>query len=557
MRHAGPDWSLDLDGVLGNGGFATVYRGVYVRGALERRIAAKVLKADQAETASIVARQRDEARLLAALDHPNVVRIYDLLTVEGRPCLVMEYVPGIDLDVLRKTGPLPPRVAAAVCARVAAALHAAYSEPAGAAGEPLRIVHRDVKPGNVMITSRGTVKLCDFGIASADSSVRESVTTALSDRWGTPSYTAPERMLHEESGAPCDVYSLGATFWALLTGKVPEVLPLGEAIFHKRNAERIRQLRDLGLTTDWCHTAERVLARMLAFEPTDRPTADEAEELLQRLADNSSGGALTLRRFSSTVVAPLVEKREVRPLPSQAPLVESTHVEPPPGTRTLARTAPMVVAGLVGAGGGLVVLVLLMGALWQLLPEKDPPPTLSALPPKAAPARKKRAPKPTPAEILASEDDAAVAAGATGNKRSSSRRSTAKTRQAKPTTRTPTKKKAPTKTSSPAPKSSGTPSEAPAPSAASPAPAPAPAAPPPAAEPPAPVTIALGASTWDGTVQIGGRTYMLGQDSVTLRPGVHKMVFLGGGTRLVHSVRVPAGATRLYWEVGTTTVTVE
>jgi Protein kinase domain len=197
-----------IDAVVGRGGMGLVYRAVDLR--LARPVAIKLIAGERASDDEFRARFEREARLTAAIDHPNVIPIYGAGEEHGHLYLVMRYVDGTDLQaLLSESGRLSPARAAAVVAQVGQALDAAH-----AAG----LVHRDVKPANVLLT--GThVYLSDFGIGRAD-----SADTQLTDsgEWiGTVDFMAPEHLRAERTDARSDVYALGCVLYAALTGTSP------------------------------------------------------------------------------------------------------------------------------------------------------------------------------------------------------------------------------------------------------------------------------------------------------------------------------------------------
>jgi serine/threonine protein kinase len=176
---------------------------------LDRPVAVKVLGGALAGDGRAAERLRREARSAGRLDHPNIARVLDLGEQDGRPYLVMELLEGESLAArIDRAGPMAPAEAARVVAAVADALQAAH-----AAG----VVHRDVKPGNVFLTSAGEVKVLDFGIASATGET--GLTTG--DLLGTAAYLAPERALGRPATPAADLYSLGVVLYELLAGRRP------------------------------------------------------------------------------------------------------------------------------------------------------------------------------------------------------------------------------------------------------------------------------------------------------------------------------------------------
>jgi beta-lactam-binding protein with PASTA domain/tRNA A-37 threonylcarbamoyl transferase component Bud32 len=194
---------------LARGGMASVYLAIDTR--LDRRVAVKVMHPGLAEDPDFVARFNREARAAAALSHPDVVSVYDQGNDEGHAFLVMEYVAGATLrSVLRSRGRLSPGEALAVMDHVLAALGAAH-----AAG----LVHRDVKPENVLITPDGRVKVADFGLARAIAGA--GLTGTDGALLGTAAYVAPEQVRDGTADARSDVYAAGILLFELLTGHPP------------------------------------------------------------------------------------------------------------------------------------------------------------------------------------------------------------------------------------------------------------------------------------------------------------------------------------------------
>lgn len=193
---------------LGRGGMGTVWHGRDE--LLGRDVAIKEIDADAPDRELVVGRSRREARLVARLNHPHVVALYDVVEQDGRPWIVMEYVPSRTLaQVVAQDGPLPVITVARIGLEVLSALTAAHAKG---------IVHRDVKPDNVLLTENGRAVLSDFGIAMSDD---DSPLTKAGIVVGTPAYIAPERAMGTESDPRSDLWSLGVTLYMAVEGRSP------------------------------------------------------------------------------------------------------------------------------------------------------------------------------------------------------------------------------------------------------------------------------------------------------------------------------------------------
>ncbi|RLU79955.1 serine/threonine protein kinase [Streptomyces griseocarneus] len=197
---------------LGSGGMGVVWRALDE--LLDREVAAKEVRAPEHLSGNDVrilyARLQQEARAAARVSHPNVITVHDVVEHDGRPWIVMELVRGRSLaDVLHDKGVLPPKEAARIGALVLKALRSAHASG---------VLHRDVKPANVLLEPGGRVVLTDFGIALVEGS---GTLTRTGDLVGSPDFLAPERALGQRPGAPSDLWSLGATLYAALEGVSP------------------------------------------------------------------------------------------------------------------------------------------------------------------------------------------------------------------------------------------------------------------------------------------------------------------------------------------------
>jgi serine/threonine protein kinase len=258
-----------LSGLLGAGGTAEVFLA-HDR-ILDRDLALKVLKEHYAKDEHFVWRFRKEAQSAAALNHQNVVQIYDQGRAEdGRYYIAMEYVPGGSLeDLILRRGPLAPAEAARLASQVAEALHAAHRRG---------IVHRDVKPQNVLIDEAGNAKVADFGIALAASRSYTSGTNLL---FGTASYMSPEQGMGERVGPESDLYSLGVVLYEMLTGRVPFAAEGALATAMKHLTELPLSLRKRNSSVP--EAMEALVMGLLSKDPKDRyPSAARLIEDLRR-----------------------------------------------------------------------------------------------------------------------------------------------------------------------------------------------------------------------------------------------------------------------------------
>ncbi|WP_319446481.1 MULTISPECIES: Stk1 family PASTA domain-containing Ser/Thr kinase [unclassified Mycobacterium] len=251
----------ELGEILGFGGMSEVHLGRDVR--LHRDVAVKVLRADLARDPSFYLRFRREAQNAAALNHPAIVAVHDsgeAETPDGRvPYIVMEYVDGVTLrDIVDDSGPIEPQRAIEIVADACQALNYSHQH---------RIIHRDVKPANIMINTAGAVKVMDFGIARAlhDDGVKLTQTSAVI---GTAQYLSPEQANGDPVDARSDVYSLGCVLYELLTGEPPFVgeSPVSLAYQHVRKVPMPPSRRNADLSPE----LDAVVLKALAKNPDNR-----------------------------------------------------------------------------------------------------------------------------------------------------------------------------------------------------------------------------------------------------------------------------------------------
>ncbi|NKQ58151.1 serine/threonine protein kinase [Amycolatopsis sp. K13G38] len=223
---------------------------------------------DQHDAEDAKQRTMREGRIAARLHHPNAISVFDVVTDDnGHPCLVMEYLPSTSLaEMLRERKTLPPRDVARIGAQIASALKEAHA---------VGIVHRDIKPGNILLGDTGVVKITDFGISRAKDDVTVTKTGMIA---GTPAYLAPEVAVGGDPGPESDVFSLGSTLYAACEGQPPFGLSENTlSLLHAVAAGQINPPRQSGPLAS-------VLAVMLHPEVQHRPTAEEAEDLLDAVA---------------------------------------------------------------------------------------------------------------------------------------------------------------------------------------------------------------------------------------------------------------------------------
>ncbi|HWJ96982.1 MAG TPA: protein kinase, partial [Acidimicrobiales bacterium] len=243
---------------VGRGGMAEVY--LARDRLLDRLVAIKILFPEFATDPSFVARFRREAQAAANLNHPNIVGVYDWGKERGTYYIVMEYVDGQTVsEILRNEGPIEPKRAAGIAADVAAALGFAHRKG---------VVHRDVKPGNVLITKAGEVKVADFGIARAMTASSEENLTQTGSVMGTATYFSPEQAQGKPVDARSDLYSLGVVLYEMASGKPPFSADSPVAIAYKHVQEPIPSLAEKvpGIPRDY----EAITMRALAKDPDDR-----------------------------------------------------------------------------------------------------------------------------------------------------------------------------------------------------------------------------------------------------------------------------------------------
>jgi eukaryotic-like serine/threonine-protein kinase len=327
---------------LGRGGMGVVWRAQDA--VLGREVAVKEVVFPPTmpleERRPAQARVMREARAAARLNHPGAVTLYDVVQDRGGTFIVMELVEAPTLaDLVRDQGPLPVERVAEIGGQVAGALEAAH-----AAG----IVHRDVKPGNVMVGERGTAKLADFGIASLQGDPQLTSTGLVI---GSPAYMAPEQARGEESGPPADFWALGATMFYAVEGEPPFDRGTSIATLAAVVNDPPRILRRAGPLTG-------LITALLAKDPADRPSGPALRAELARLAT---------RPAPATEVLPAHGPGRTVPVPADPSPVPPPPPPRPAPERPLLPPAPVVDRRGRGRLAGVLALLVVLGLAGVLL----------------------------------------------------------------------------------------------------------------------------------------------------------------------------------------------
>jgi eukaryotic-like serine/threonine-protein kinase len=267
---------------LGRGGMATVY--LARDGELDRAVAIKILHEHLADDESFHARFLREARLASRLSHPNVVRVYDAGETEGRPFIVMEYVHG---SSLARSGHLPAGRVVELAVQACMGLQHAHD---------VGLIHRDVKPANLLVRDDGVLKIADFGIARAVESTRH---TQVGTLLGTAVYLAPEQVSGSDATSASDVYALGAVLYELLTGRAPYTVASLADLAAQQADGLIVPVRDVEPSVP--PELEAAVMHALARDPRFRPASPA--ELGQELAGAGESPTRPLPQRRSVTIA--------------------------------------------------------------------------------------------------------------------------------------------------------------------------------------------------------------------------------------------------------------
>jgi eukaryotic-like serine/threonine-protein kinase len=271
----------ELEQKVGDGGMAVVYQGR--DRVLGRVVAVKVLRDQYVADAGFLSRFRREAQAAASMSHPNIVNIYDVGQDGNLHYIVMEYVPGYSLkELIRAEGPLGPRQVVPLGQQICAALY--YAHQRG-------LIHRDIKPQNILVTPDGLVKVADFGIAKG---LHDASLTATGVAMGTVHYAAPEQVEGKEATPASDIYAAGVVLYEMLTGRLPfeGETPVSIALKHLNEMP----LRLRAYNPQVPAGLETVVLTALSKTPEERfPTADALSRALGDYQYYSSPRAATAR----------------------------------------------------------------------------------------------------------------------------------------------------------------------------------------------------------------------------------------------------------------------
>lgn len=346
------DGRYRLGDLLGRGGMGEVRAAEDLR--LGRSVAVKLLRADLASDADLRRRFEAEARAAARISHPNAVAVYDAGEHEGVAYLVMERLPGHTLADEVAAGPIGQERACAVAGQVLAALGEAHDRG---------LIHRDIKPGNVLLTADGVAKLADFGIAKVvERSIEKSDDATTGLLLGTPAYLAPERLAGKPATPASDLYAVGVVLYEALTGRKPFDGDTPFAVVHAVHQARPESLRVLRPDVDPAVTA--------AIEQAMHPDPGERFQTASALAGALSGDDPDVETAPSGVDRPVVESAEVTaalPRGGTIRLDEPVSPAPLPSARRLSQR-------LVIGAAAIVLLAVVLVATWQDGDPKPPQP---------------------------------------------------------------------------------------------------------------------------------------------------------------------------------------
>ena len=313
--------------LLGQGGMATIFRATDSQ--LGRDVAVKILRPEYGRDPDFVARFRLEATSVASLNSPNIVVVHDFGMDESGPFIVMDYVDGEDLaTLLRRTGPLPPAQSARIAAEVARALAAAHSRG---------IIHRDIKPGNILLAQNGRVLVTDFGIARA---ISEAQMTLPGTTLGSVQYMSPEQARGETATERSDIYALGVVLFEMLAGRRPFEGDSAAAIAMARLTPPVPMpsVYRAGIPP----VLEAICRKAMAIEPGERFHSAQAmaDALDDQLADRAGSPGRTVGAVAAAATVAAGVARANPPIPYAPDAYVGSGGTPPPPTPASTGTTP-------------------------------------------------------------------------------------------------------------------------------------------------------------------------------------------------------------------------
>ncbi len=336
---------------IGRGGMAVVYEGIHL--VLDKKVAVKVLHARLGVEDSFRKRLIHEAKSAAKLEHPNIVQVYDAEMTEEYDYIVMEYVDGEDLKtVIEKEGPLPVDRIWKITSQIASALECAHAHG---------IVHRDIKPQNVLIAGGDKVKVADFGIARAAGAARLTMTGMAI---GTPEYMSPEQAEGEkELDKRSDIYSLGIVMYEMLTGKVPFEAKTPMATLVKQIQEKPKPIREI--KSDIPEPAARLVHKCLEKDAERR--YQDTDSLIRDLKLVSEGKMTTPKlRMDRTISVESVPKKKEK---EEKPAAET--ISKPPSVKKGIGVPAKAAIGIIGMAIILGMFFYLPGIMRRSSPARD------------------------------------------------------------------------------------------------------------------------------------------------------------------------------------------
>ena len=357
MEHPHSLGRYDLVSYIARGGMADVFEAV--DRTLDRRVAVKIMHQRYADAETFVARFRKEAQAAANLSHPNIVSIYDWGEEKGTYYIVMELIAGRSLrDVLNAEGKLLPRRAAEIATEVASALEVAHRS---------RVIHRDIKPGNILLAPDGSVKVTDFGVARVWDDSQEL--TKDGSVIGTATYFSPEQARGDPADERSDLYSLGVVLYEMLTGRPPFTGETSVSVAYQHVTAEAPS--PAGANPDLAPELEAVVMRCLEKNPARRyrSAADVRRDLLLFLQ-----GRAAPRAEAGEAVHPV--RRPDLPPPTAPPdeVYRRVHAAPRQPSQL-----PFIITSIALAAGVVFGIYVLLNSL-----STQPPPTSTAAAPAAA-----------------------------------------------------------------------------------------------------------------------------------------------------------------------------